>query len=521
MERLLDALRQRGWPIAEGVAEETVEPLPTGGFRLPPSPARDALRVGRLRPNAGFPWCVLLVTCGGRRLDRWTLRGLVYPFVHEKLRSFGWFETFPLERLLLVVEDAAGLWAVHLEGEGAMGSRLAAAPLEDAPLNWDGQADWEAAWRTVPHERASRTPDRRRFPDAFYRAQSEGLADLVRFVRAQPPLDLDAHRTEFARLIEGREGVRERIFLAMAEPAIAYATRYWRRHPEIGAPLEDVVMATLAVMWERLGKADAAKGGDARYLFPWITRTVMRSIREERRPISVPAYVEERYGRDRRLLLAEEQGVAVRLEFEAASRLIRSFEFGDPWPELTDELLATFDPYPALDAALAFEETLREVASRLGPDGKRVLSERQFQVLTLRYGVDPRTGGVPMTLEAVGDALGITRERVRQIELRAVVRLKAVMEQPFRPPSTVPSEVVDPLGLLPIGLRARVEAVRSGAGRGLTLRELLAMFGFKNRSSQIVLSVREKLLDAGVRCVPEMDARGVGLDTWIKLECVP
>ena len=58
-------------------------------------------------------------------------------------------------------------------------------------------------------------------------------------------------------------------------------------------------------------------------------------------------------------------------------------------------------------------EQLREALDALG--------ERESRVLRLRYGLD---GGDPQTLEEVGKVFGVTRERVRQIEARAIRKLR-------------------------------------------------------------------------------------------------
>jgi RNA polymerase primary sigma factor len=63
------------------------------------------------------------------------------------------------------------------------------------------------------------------------------------------------------------------------------------------------------------------------------------------------------------------------------------------------------------------EETLRRAVE--------MLSEREQQILTMRYGLG---GDDPMSLEAIGRALDITRERVRQIEGEALERLAVQRE---------------------------------------------------------------------------------------------
>lgn len=65
------------------------------------------------------------------------------------------------------------------------------------------------------------------------------------------------------------------------------------------------------------------------------------------------------------------------------------------------------------------ESTLKEEFERL----LNVLDEREREIIKLRYGLE---GLEPKTLEEVGEMLGISRERVRQLEQRALKKLKAV-----------------------------------------------------------------------------------------------
>ena len=57
-----------------------------------------------------------------------------------------------------------------------------------------------------------------------------------------------------------------------------------------------------------------------------------------------------------------------------------------------------------------------------------VLDEREQNVLRLRYGLD---SGEPMTLKAIGEQIGLTRERVRQMERDAIRKLQATMLREF------------------------------------------------------------------------------------------
>jgi len=116
-------------------------------------------------------------------------------------------------------------------------------------------------------------------------------------------------------------------------------------------------------------------------------------------------------------------------------------ETGDATPpvrterELLEETLDTvralaravdFRPEPTLVEAL-FEQQRRRAAIKRALDA---LPERERRVLTLRFGLE---GGTPMTLEQIGNDLGLSRERVRQLEGVALKRLEALRDLAFGP----------------------------------------------------------------------------------------
>ena len=77
---------------------------------------------------------------------------------------------------------------------------------------------------------------------------------------------------------------------------------------------------------------------------------------------------------------------------------------------------STSDPFKAV-FSMTLQETMGEILSRL--------SEREMKIIKLRYGL---TGEGPLTLEETGKLLGITRERVRQIQERATFKLRGLRE---------------------------------------------------------------------------------------------
>jgi RNA polymerase primary sigma factor len=88
------------------------------------------------------------------------------------------------------------------------------------------------------------------------------------------------------------------------------------------------------------------------------------------------------------------------------------------------------DPAEAPEAALEQNEERAEVLRKM-----ERLNERERQVLALRFGL---MGEVPLTLKEIGRRLGVTREWVRKIELRAVNRLEREVASPTPVPNSAP-----------------------------------------------------------------------------------
>jgi RNA polymerase primary sigma factor len=108
------------------------------------------------------------------------------------------------------------------------------------------------------------------------------------------------------------------------------------------------------------------------------------------------------------------------LEVRAAARASTSLDapIGDSEDAVFGDFVAGDDPLPEETVELGLRsEALR--AALLS------LPEREREVLTMRYGLD---GAEPRTLEQIGRSLGLTRERVRQIELDSLRRLAAISE---------------------------------------------------------------------------------------------
>ena len=176
------------------------------------------------------------------------------------------------------------------------------------------------------------------------------------------------------------------------------------------------------------------------YAMWWIRQSINRAIADHGRTIRVPVHMGEtlkKVGRVSRLLIQEKgrepdaDEIASRMELSVDK--VRSILESDREPVSLDlplgddggkhlgDLLADGRSLSPIEevARTRFEQKTREILKLLTP--------REQQVIRLRFGID---GPGDKTLQEVGDQLGLTRERIRQIETKALKKL--VLPSEFR-----------------------------------------------------------------------------------------
>jgi len=209
-----------------------------------------------------------------------------------------------------------------------------------------------------------------------------------------------------------------------------------RNYVNSGVPLLDLIQEGNLGLIRAVEKFDYSLGFKlSTYATWWIRQAVTRAIADQGRTIRLPVHVVDqvrRVMRARRILtqklnrdpLPEEIAVESGIDVKRVNELFDLVEdpvsletpVGDGDSMYGDMLEDEHSEQP--DAALA--ELLRGVELQ---EALASLNERMRHVLELRFGMN---GQIPKTLEEVGTELGVTRERVRQLESRALRELQSV-----------------------------------------------------------------------------------------------
>jgi RNA polymerase primary sigma factor len=249
-------------------------------------------------------------------------------------------------------------------------------------------------------------------------------------VRRHPLLTAEEEVELAKRIEEGDAAAKERMINSNLRLVVSLAKRYQGQD----LPLLDLIQEGILGLIRAAEKFDWRRGYKfSTYATWWIRQAVQRGVANKSRTIRIPVHIVEREQKiaraERELVLQlermptdEEVAEKAKLnvkhvrETRAAARTVASLDkaVGSDSDTSFGDLVAQ-----------ASEDVAEEVQVALGEDALHraitTLPEREQMVVRMRYGLDEEME--PKSLEEIGRRMGITRERVRQIETQALSRL--------------------------------------------------------------------------------------------------
>ncbi|HJS49123.1 MAG TPA: RNA polymerase sigma factor RpoD [Gaiellaceae bacterium] len=291
--------------------------------------------------------------------------------------------------------------------------------------------------KALPHEESVQAEDVKLAPKLYLSVEPslDSLRLYLREIGKVPLLTADQEIFLAKRIERGDMDAKQHMIEANLRLVVSIAKGYLGR----GLSFLDLIQEGSLGLIRAVEKFDYRKGFKfSTYATWWIRQAVTRAIADKARTIRIPVHMVEKLNKvvhiERQLVQRlgrepEPEEIAEELEIspDEVREILRMSQMPisleKPIGEEDDSSLGDFVPdeqaeSPFDTASLSLRREDVELALS-------ALPERERRVIELRYGLD---GAQPCTLEEVGQAFGVTRERIRQIENNTLKKLESLPE---------------------------------------------------------------------------------------------
>lgn len=265
---------------------------------------------------------------------------------------------------------------------------------------------------------------------------TDSVRQYFNSIRKFPLLKPAEERTLARKIARGDAQARARMIEANLRLVVNIAKKYMNR----GFPIQDLIEEGNIGLIKSVERFRAAKGCKfSTYATYWIRQTIERAVANQANVVRLPIHVSadisklSRAQRELTMTLSREPDLSELAERTGFSgRYVKKLDLVSKKSYSLEASLADGSELSLLDKIE--DETFPTQLEMLDQARKSrrvkawlaMLEEGERRILDRRFGIG---SGCPETLEEIGKALGVTRERVRQIEVKAMEKLKRIVER--------------------------------------------------------------------------------------------
>ena len=270
--------------------------------------------------------------------------------------------------------------------------------------------------------------------------KDHGLDTYLADINEVPLLDAEEEIDLALRIADGDMAAREHMIRANLRLVVSIAKNYVNR----GLTFMDLIEEGNIGLMKAVEKFDPEAGCRfSTYATWWIKQGIRRALVNTVKTVRVPSYMSE--------IVSRWKNMSMELTYllgrsPTSAEIAAELELPQSnWNVVRETVLANSQPTHSMneDSSSVYADALEDTRSK-SPEEEiftnleiqrlqellEALDSRESNILRLRYGIGP-DNPKPMTLKAIGEQIGVTRERVRQMEQEALRKLCATMSREF------------------------------------------------------------------------------------------